>query len=163
VAPAPGRSLSTAPPASLAGATHVVVGPGPGDPASAGRVLDWITAALDTRTPLLGVCLGHQALGVALGARLERAPRPVHGEDHLVYHGGDGLFAGIPSPARFTRYHSLHLTGLPPELQRTAWTTDDLVMAVAHRDLPAWGVQFHPESMLSPHGLSMLESFLAVV
>jgi len=144
----------------LARVSHVVLGPGPGDPACSGRLLDWVTAALRRRQPLLGVCLGHQALGVALGARLERTPRPVHGEAHTVRHGGEGLFAGLPDPALFTRYHSLHLRDLPPDLRLTAWTEDGLVMAVAHRALPAYGVQFHPESMLSAGGLDLLANFL---
>ena len=146
--------------ALLASATHLVLGPGPGDPASSGRLLDWVNVALAGQRPLLGVCLGHQALGVALGARLERAARPVHGEAHAVHHRGDGLFAGLPDPALFTRYHSLHLRGLPAELCLTAWTDDDLVMAVAHRELPAFGVQFHPESMLSAAGLDLLANYL---
>ena len=145
---------------SLAGASHVVLGPGPGDPASSGRLLDWVDAGLRRRLPLLGVCLGHQALGVALGARLERTARPVHGEAHAVRHDGGGLFAGLPDPALFTRYHSLHLCELPATLRRTAWTDDGLVMAVAHRELPAFGVQFHPESMLSAGGLDLLANFL---
>jgi anthranilate synthase len=145
----------------LGESTHVVVGPGPGDPASAGRLPDWIESALAAGVPLLGVCLGHQALGLACGARLPRAPRPVHGEDHLVHHEGAGLFLGIPAPARFTRYHSLMLTALPPALRCTAWTDDHLVMAIEHRHRPAWGVQFHPESMLSPRGLELLANFLS--
>ena len=86
----------------------------------------------------------------------------MHGEDHLLYHAAAGLFAGISSPVRFTRYHSLCLTGLPPSLVQQAWTRDGLNMAVAHRRLPAWGVQFHPESMLSSHGLDLLANFIAV-
>ncbi len=142
-------------------ATHLVLGPGPGDPVSSGRLLDWIEAALRERCPLLAVCLGHQALGVALGARLDRAARPVHGEAHIVHHDGEGLFAGLPQPALLTRYHSLHLRDLPPDLRLTAWTDDGLVMAVAHRDLPACGVQFHPESMLSAAGFDLLANFLS--
>jgi anthranilate synthase/aminodeoxychorismate synthase-like glutamine amidotransferase len=143
-----------------AGATHLVLGPGPGDPASSGRLLAWVEAGLARRLPLLGVCLGHQALGVALGARLARAERPVHGEAHAVHHDGEGLFRGLPAPAPFTRYHSLCLCDLPPRLRRTAWTNDGLVMAIAHATLPACGVQFHPESMLSPAGLDLLANFL---
>ena len=144
----------------LGDATHVVVGPGPGEPATSGRMLDWIRAALDARVPLLGVCLGHQALGLALGARLVRAPRPVHGEDHEVLHTGRGLFAGLPTPVRFTRYHSLCLTGLPARLRVDARAADGTVMAITVEGTPAWGVQFHPESMLSPHGLDLLTAFL---
>ncbi|HJW76357.1 MAG TPA: chorismate-binding protein, partial [Thermoleophilia bacterium] len=142
------------------GPTHVVVGPGPGDPTTSGRLLDWVTAVLARRLPFLGICLGHQALGMVLGATLDRAPRPVHGEDHPVVHDGSGPFAGLPSPASFTRYHSLHLVDLPSELRVCGRTFDGLVMAVAHRHLPAWGVQFHPESMLSPRGLDLLANFL---
>lgn len=144
----------------LAGATHVVVGPGPGDPSGSGRLLEWTSAALEAGLPLLGICLGHQALGVLLGARLIRAPRPIHGESDAITHGGAGLFRGIPSPARFTRYHSLCLVDLPACMQDTASGTDGTVMAMEHTELPAWGVQFHPESMLSPHGMRLLSNFL---
>ncbi|HMK91680.1 MAG TPA: chorismate-binding protein, partial [Thermoleophilia bacterium] len=144
----------------LGDASHVVVGPGPGEPGTSGRVLDWIRAALEAGVPLLGVCLGHQALGLALGARLVPAPRPVHGEDHEVLHTGRGLFAGLPASIRFTRYHSLCLTDLPHGLRVDARTADGTVMAIAVEGAPAWGVQFHPESMLSPHGLALLTTFL---
>jgi anthranilate synthase/aminodeoxychorismate synthase-like glutamine amidotransferase len=154
--------IDHAEPADLSGVSHVVVGPGPGEPATSARVLDWVAAAADAAVPLLGVCLGHQAIGVHFGARLERAPRPVHGEAHPVTHGGAGLFADIPSPAPFTRYHSLCLTDLPPELRVDARSDDGVVMAVSHESVPAFGVQFHPESMLSPHGLRLLANFLAL-
>ena len=146
----------------LRGVTHVVLGPGPGEPATSGRMLDWVATTVKARLPLLGVCLGHQAIGVHFDARLERAPRPVHGEAHDVLHTGAGLFAGIPSPAPFTRYHSLHLVHLPPQLKRQAVTEDGVIMAVSHYSLPVWGVQFHPESMLSPHGLTLLTNFLSM-
>jgi len=154
-----------APHPALAHATHMLIGPGPGDPETSGAILEWVAEALARRLPYLGVCLGHQALGVALGARLARAPRPVHGEAHPMYHTGRGLFAGIASPELFTRYHSLCLTDLPPVLTCEAWTGGDgpddaVVMAVAHTGLPAWGVQFHPESMLSRAGLALLANFL---
>jgi anthranilate synthase len=149
-------------PPNLRGVTHVVLGPGPGEPATSGRMLDWVAAAVAARLPLLGVCLGHQAIGVHFDARLERAPRPVHGEAHDVFHAGAGLFAGIPSPAPFTRYHSLHLVHLPPQLIRQAVTEDGVIMAFSHYSLPVWGVQFHPESMLSPYGLTLLTNFLAM-
>jgi anthranilate synthase/aminodeoxychorismate synthase-like glutamine amidotransferase len=147
--------------AALAAATHVVLGPGPGDPYTSGEALDWVAAALTRGLPFLGVCLGHQALGVHLGARLERAPRPVHGKAHAVHHTGRGLFAGLASPVLCTRYHSLCLTDLPAELAADARTDDGVVMAVAHMSRPAWGVQFHPESMLSKAGLELLDAFLA--
>ena len=162
--------------AALGDATHVLVGPGPGDPWTAGHTLDWVAAALDSGRPFLGVCLGHQALGVYCGARLRRAPRPVHGEAHLMRHRRRGVLAGVPDPAPFTRYNSLVIEGLPDELTVEAWShpddgrraprpggaDGDLIMAIAHRRLPAWGVQFHPESMLSPHGLDLLGNFLGM-
>ena len=148
----------------MARATHLLIGPGPGDPDTSGAILSWVAVALARRQPFLGVCLGHQALGVALGAPLIRAPRPIHGEAHPIHHTGRGLFAGIASPELFTRYHSLCLTELPASLTREAWTDDgaggEVVMAVAHTGLPAWGVQFHPESMLSRAGLALLANFL---
>lgn len=161
----------------LSWATHLVVGPGPGEPATAGRTLEWTRAALESRLPFLGICLGHQALGVALGARLQRSPRPVHGEAFPVEHRGQGIFAGVPSPARFTRYHSLllpslrsakpHLRDLPPTLRLEAWTGGEgaearLCMAISYAHGPAWGVQFHPESMLSEHGMVLLGNFLSL-
>ena len=147
--------------AVLAAVTHLVLGPGPGDPHTSGKALEWVGAALARGLPFLGVCLGHQALGVHLGARLERAPRPVHGEAHAVHHTGRGLFAGLASPRLCTRYHSLCLTDLPSELAVDAWTDDGVVMAISHVNRPAWGVQFHPESMLSEAGLELLDAFLA--
>ena len=146
----------------LGGVQGLVVGPGPGEPRTAGRTLGWVEAALAAGVPLLGVCLGHQALGMVVGARLERAPRPVHGEDHPVFHTGRGVFAGLPSPSRFTRYHSLHLVDLPSCLTKEAWTEDGVVMAIALADRPAWGVQFHPESMLSVDGLELLANYLSM-
>lgn len=144
----------------LSWATHLVVGPGPGEPATAGRTLEWTRAALAAGLPFLGICLGHQALGVALGARLGRSPRPVHGEAFPVEHRGQGIFAGLPSPARFTRYHSLLIRDLPPTLRLEAWTPEArLCMAVSHG--PAWGVQFHPESLLSEYGMVLLSNFLS--
>jgi anthranilate synthase/aminodeoxychorismate synthase-like glutamine amidotransferase len=142
----------------------MLIGPGPGDPDTSGAILEWVAGALERRLPFLGVCLGHQALGVALGAPLVRAPRPIHGEAHPIHHTGRGLFAGIASPELFTRYHSLCLAELPANLTREAWTADEsggeVVMAVTHTDAPAWGVQFHPESMLSRAGLALLANFL---
>ncbi len=142
--------------------THVVVSPGPGRPEQAGCTLALVEAVLG-RLPLLGVCLGHQAPGLALGARLERGP-PVHGKASAVAHGGTGLFAGLPQPLTVGRYHSLHLPAahLPPVLRVTARSEDGLVMGIAHDTLPAWGVQFHPESILCPDGPRLLANFLAV-
>ena len=144
----------------LKGFTHLVVGPGPKDPFTAGRVLEWTEKALAAGLPLLGVCLGHQALGVALGAELYREA-PVHGEAHAVFHTGEGLFRGIPSPAPFARYHSLALRRLSPGLRLLAWTEDGVPMAIWD-GRRAYGVQFYPESLLSPYGMLLLARLLEV-
>ncbi|MGG5889176.1 anthranilate synthase component II [Falsiroseomonas sp. HC035] len=140
----------------------IVLSPGPCTPNEAGICLDLIGAAAARRLPLLGVCLGHQAIGQAFGGRVVRAPEPVHGKVWDVTHGGTDIFAGIPSPFRATRYHSLVVEDLPETLLPTARTADGLVMGLAHRDLPVWGVQFHPESIASEHGHDLLRNFLAL-
>jgi anthranilate synthase component 2/anthranilate synthase/phosphoribosyltransferase len=140
----------------------IVLSPGPCTPNQAGICLDLIGAAAVRRLPLLGVCLGHQAIGQAFGGRVVRAPEPVHGKVWDVTHGGTDIFAGIPSPFRATRYHSLVVEDLPETLLPTARTADGLVMGLAHRDLPVWGVQFHPESIASEHGHDLLRNFLAL-
>ncbi|GAA6734735.1 aminodeoxychorismate components I/II [Thermus oshimai] len=144
----------------LQGHTHLLLGPGPKDPFTSGRVLDWTRLALREGVPFLGVCLGHQALGVALGAELFQAP-PVHGEAHPVFHGGEGLFQGFPNPLPFARYHSLALRNLPEGVRLLAWTEDGLPMAIWDGGV-AFGVQFHPESILSPWGMELLARFLEV-
>jgi len=108
------------------------------------------------------VCLGHQAVGQAFGGRVVRAPAPVHGKVWNVTHSGTDIFAGLPSPFRATRYHSLVVEDLPDTLVGTAHTADGLLMGLAHRDLPIWGVQFHPESIASEHGHDLLRNFLAL-
>ncbi|WP_439594788.1 anthranilate synthase component II [Falsiroseomonas sp.] len=140
----------------------IVLSPGPCTPNEAGICLDLIGAAAEARMPLLGVCLGHQAIGQAFGGRVVRAPEPVHGKVWEVTHGGTDIFAGVPSPFRATRYHSLVVEDLPETLIPTARTADGLVMGLAHRDLPIWGVQFHPESIASEHGHDLLRNFLAL-
>jgi anthranilate synthase/aminodeoxychorismate synthase-like glutamine amidotransferase len=142
----------------LGDASHIVIGPGPGEPATSGRVLDWTKAALTSKRPVLGICLGHQAIGVAMGATLKRA-KPIHGEVHPVTHRGQGLFTGLSNPALFTRYNSLMLTHLPKTVRLEAWT-DDLCIGISAKDGRVWGVQFHPESMLSQGGMVLLENFL---
>ncbi len=139
-------------------ATHLVVGPGPKDPFTAGRVLEWTQRALEVGLPLLGVCLGHQALGVLLGGELYRE-RPVHGEAHLVFHTGEGIFRGLPSPLPFTRYHSLAVKD--PRALVLAWTEDGVLQALWDGRV-AFGVQFHPESLLSEWGMVLLARFLEV-
>jgi anthranilate synthase component 2 len=139
----------------------VVISPGPGTPEQAGVTLDLIRAAGDL--PLLGICLGEQALAQVHGARVERAPEPVHGKTSMIHHDGSTLFAGLANPFEATRYHSLIVARDSvddAELRITAWTTDGLVMAVEHRRNPHFGVQFHPESYLSHCGMDILARFL---
>jgi para-aminobenzoate synthetase component 2 len=142
----------------------VIVSPGPGRPESAGRTMPLILAAERRGIPLLGVCLGHQALGAAHGATVERAPAPRHGKSSRVTHDGSPLFAGLPNPFEAARYHSLVVRedSLPPELAVTARSDDGVVMAVAHRGRSVFGVQFHPESVLTPEGEKLLGNFLAI-
>ena len=141
----------------------VLLSPGPGHPSDAGCFTE-LLQILPAGTPVLGVCLGHQALGVACGGRVDRGPEPVHGKASLVHHEGRGILAGVPSPFEAGRYHSLVVVRdeLPSELELTAWTDDDLVMGTQHRELPRFGVQFHPESILTPEGPKIVENFLAL-
>ena len=138
----------------------VVLSPGPGRPADAG-IMPALIAALPAATPLLGVCLGHQALAEHYGARLELDPIPTHGKASLVHHAHDALFAGLPNPFPAGRYHSLRVARatLPECLQLTAWSEEGHVMGLRHRTLPRHGVQFHPESFLTPDGLLVLAHF----
>ena len=139
----------------------IVFSPGPCTPSESGNALD-IIRRLHTEVPMLGICLGHQAIGAALGGRVIRASEPVHGRASEVFHSGRGLLAGLPSPFAACRYHSLIVAreGLPAELEVTAWTADGTVMAIAHRELPVVGLQFHPEAILTEHGYRMLSGFL---
>ena len=142
----------------------ILLSPGPCTPNEAGICLPLIGAAASAGVPLLGVCLGHQAIGQAFGGTVVRAPVPVHGKVWDIHHRDSDVFAGLPNPFRATRYHSLVVRreDLPPELEATAWTEDGLVMGLAHRDLPIWGVQFHPESIASQHGHDLLRNFLTL-
>jgi anthranilate synthase component 2 len=141
----------------------IVLSPGPCTPNDAGICLDLIKQAAPT-IPILGVCLGHQAIGQAFGGDVVRAPVPVHGKLSEVHHGGDGVFRGINGPFQATRYHSLVVDRprLPDHLAVTAETHDRLIMGLAHRTLPAHGVQFHPESIASEHGHLILKNFLDI-
>jgi anthranilate synthase component 2 len=139
--------------------SHLVISPGPGRPANAGATLE-IVRRLAPATPTLGVCLGHQAIVEAFGGEVGQAQRLVHGKASLVTHGGDGLFAGLPNPLEAGRYHSLAATVVPGELEVTARTDDGEVMGVRHRDFPVDGIQFHPESVLTPNGRDLLATFL---
>jgi len=141
---------------------RIVISPGPCTPTEAGISLGLITAAAAARTPLLGVCLGHQSIGQAFGGVVERAGRLMHGKTSRIRHDGRGVFAGLPTPFTATRYHSLVVNdALPPGLEATAWTEDrGELMGLRHRELPIQGVQFHPESFLTEHGHAMLKNFL---
>ncbi|MFM1863237.1 MAG: hypothetical protein RLZ26_1759 [Pseudomonadota bacterium] len=141
----------------------IVLSPGPCDPDQAGICLPLVRAAAGAGVPLLGVCLGHQTIGQAFGGRVVRAPEIVHGKVRDILHAGTGIFRGLPSPLRATRYHSLVVAreGLPDCLEITAWSEDGTIMGLRHRDHPIEGVQFHPESIASEHGHAMLSNFLA--
>jgi para-aminobenzoate synthetase component 2 len=146
----------------LDGFDGVLISPGPGIPEKAGVSMAAVTAAADAELPLLGVCLGHQAIGVAFGAVVERAPELLHGKTSDVLHGGDGVLAGLPTPFTATRYHSLTVREdtLPDELEVTARTASGVVMGIRHRGLPIEGVQFHPESVLTQGGHRLLGNWL---
>jgi anthranilate synthase/aminodeoxychorismate synthase-like glutamine amidotransferase len=142
--------------------SHVIVSPGPCSPAEAGISTE-LVRRLGATTPVLGVCLGHQCIGAAYGGDVVRAGRPMHGRASPVVHDGTGVFEGLPSPLLAARYHSLVIAHdtLPRELRVTATAGDDgEIMAVAHREHPVWGVQFHPESAVSEYGYAMLDRFL---
>ena len=143
-----------------AGPRAIVLSPGPGVPEAAGVCVELTRAA--AAVPLLGVCLGHQALAVACGGRVVRAPVPRHGKTSAVHHAGAGIFAGLAEPFEATRYHSLvaERASLPAELEVVAWTDDGLVMGIAHRSRPHFGVQFHPEAYLTRGGKRLLGNFL---
>ncbi|WP_300267977.1 aminodeoxychorismate/anthranilate synthase component II [Microbacterium sp.] len=143
----------------------VLLSPGPGRPRDAGASVDIVTLAVARTQPLLGVCLGHQAIGAAFGTEVSEAPELMHGMVSAIEHDGSVLFHGIPSPVDVGRYHSLALdeAALPPELIATARTASGTVMAIAHRDLPILGVQFHPESVLTQHGYRLLANWLESV
>jgi anthranilate synthase/aminodeoxychorismate synthase-like glutamine amidotransferase len=141
--------------------TAVVLSPGPCTPNEAGCSLE-IVRELQHELPILGICLGHQAIAAAMGGRIDRAPEAVHGRTSPVHHNGRGIFAGLPNPLVACRYHSLIVeeAGLPPVLEVTARTADGLVMAIAHCERPVVGLQFHPESILTEAGYPLLANFL---
>ncbi len=136
-----------------------VISPGPGHPQAAGGSVALAAACIEARLPLLGVCLGHQAIALACGGTVERVA-PVHGKVAQVRHDGTGLFAALPSPIGATRYHSLAVASVPSALRPNAWSEDGVVMGLRHRHAPAHGVQFHPESVASEGGRVLLAAFL---
>jgi anthranilate synthase/aminodeoxychorismate synthase-like glutamine amidotransferase len=139
----------------------VVLSPGPCTPSEAGCSVA-VVRELAGEFPILGVCLGHQAIAAAFGGRVVRAPQPRHGRTSLVTHASLGLFEGVPSPLCVCRYHSLVVDdeSLPAELKATAWADDGAMMALEHKSLPVFGVQFHPEAALTEHGYALLSNFL---
>lgn len=143
----------------------ILLSPGPCDPSQAGICLALTEAAAETRTPLMGVCLGHQTIGQAFGGKVVRCHEIVHGKMGMMHHTGKGLFKGLPSPFKATRYHSLVVdrATLPACLEVTAELEDGTIMGLQHRELPIHGVQFHPESIASEHGHKLLKNFLDTV
>ena len=142
--------------------TGLVISPGPGDPTDGG-VSNAIIDRFHTQVPVLGVCLGHQCMGHVFGGVVTRAPRLMHGKTSMIYHDGKGLFAGLPNPFEATRYHSLIVEEpLPDDLEVTAFTAEGEVMGLRHKRYPVEGVQFHPESILTPNGKDILRNFLAL-
>jgi anthranilate synthase component 2 len=139
----------------------IVISPGPCSPNEAGISLELITR-LAGRIPILGVCLGHQAMGQAFGGKVVHAKTLMHGKTSAIHHSGKGVFDGLPTPFTATRYHSLAVEreSLPACLEVTAWTEDGEIMGLRHHDLPIEGVQFHPESILTEHGHAMVKNFL---
>jgi len=140
--------------------SHIVISPGPGRPEDAG-ICEAAIKSFCSRIPILGVCLGHQCIAQAFGGRVRRARKVFHGKTSLIYHDGVGIFCGLPSPFKATRYHSLEVdeSSVPEELRVAAWTDEGEVMAIRHKNLPLWGLQFHPESFLTEVGTEILKNF----
>ncbi|MFZ1427678.1 MAG: aminodeoxychorismate/anthranilate synthase component II [Geminicoccaceae bacterium] len=143
--------------------SHIIVSPGPCTPTEAG-ISNAVITGFGPLVPILGVCLGHQCIGHALGGKVDRARRPMHGKTSRIRHDGSGVFKGLPDPLQVTRYHSLIVEdeGLPAALRVTARSEDGEIMALAHREWPLVGVQFHPEAVLTEHGHQLLRNFLAL-
>ncbi|HHV58356.1 MAG TPA: aminodeoxychorismate/anthranilate synthase component II [Firmicutes bacterium] len=146
------------------GAERIVLSPGPGRPEDAGICVELIRK-LEGRIPLLGICLGHQAIGYAYGGKIVKAGKIVHGKTSMIIHNGHWVFYGVKNPICATRYHSLVIEkeSLPEELEITARTSDGTIMGIKHKKLPVYGVQFHPESVLTENGKQILKNFLGVI
>jgi anthranilate synthase/aminodeoxychorismate synthase-like glutamine amidotransferase len=143
--------------------SHLVISPGPGEPLKDDGVSSNAMRYFTGRIPVLGVCLGHQCLGAVYGARVGRAANPMHGKTSPIIHNGQGIFKNIPSPFDAMRYHSLIVyEPIPPELEVIAFTPDGEIMGIRHREQPTFGVQFHPESILTQYGRELLKNFLEV-
>ncbi len=143
------------------GPDRIILSPGPGKPEDAGRCVD-IIRRVGRKVPTMGVCLGHQCIGIAFGGTVSRAPAPMHGKTSLIRHDGKGIYAGLDGPITATRYHSLAIRpdGFPESLKVTAVTADGEIMGVRHREYPIEGVQFHPESILTEEGKKLMTNFL---
>jgi len=141
----------------------IIISPGPGGPEEAGRTIE-LMVEMAGKVPILGVCLGHQAIAVTFGARVVQAPRIMHGKPSLILHDGEGIYKGLESPFEAIRYHSLIVdeNSLPPELKVSAWTKEGEVMGIRHTYYPMEGVQFHPESILTQKGASLIGNFIAM-
>ncbi|MBN1901265.1 aminodeoxychorismate/anthranilate synthase component II [Candidatus Sumerlaeota bacterium] len=142
---------------------HIVISPGPCTPNEAGMSCD-VIRHFASAIPILGVCLGHQCIGAVFGGVVERAPEVMHGKTSMIYHNSGAIFHDLPNPFEATRYHSLIVRreGLPEVLEITAWNEENLIMGLKHRELPVWGAQFHPESILTPYGKKLLENFISI-
>ncbi len=141
----------------------IVISPGPGHPANPKDIGTCLGIIRESSVPLLGICLGHQAIAVAFGGEVSHSPSgPLHGKTSLIYHNGSSIYQGLPNPVVGGRYHSLAITKLPRKLEVTARTQDGMIMGVKHRKRPIFGLQFHPESVLTPQGLRIIENFLVV-
>lgn len=142
---------------------HIVVSPGPCTPNEAGMSND-VIRSFGTRIPIFGVCLGHQCIGAVFGGIVSRASQVMHGKTSMIHHNEKTIFTEIPNPFEATRYHSLIVEreGLPDVLEITAWNEEGLIMGLKHKDLPIWGVQFHPESILTPFGKKLLKNFISI-
>lgn len=143
--------------------THILISPGPGSPEKDSGISNDVIRLLGETTPILGVCLGQQCMGHVFGGQVVRAPRLMHGKTSPIYHNGEGIFAGLPSPFTATRYHSLIVQEpLPDVLEATAHTAEGELMGLRHKTLPIFGVQFHPESILTEYGHDILRNFLSL-
>ncbi len=140
---------------------RIIISPGPCTPNEAGISCE-VVSHFAGKLPILGVCLGHQAIGQVFGGKVVRAPRLMHGKTSLIHHDGLGVYRGLENPFEATRYHSLTVTDVPDCLVKTSWTDEDELMGVRHRDYPIEGVQFHPESFLTGQGMKLLENFLKI-
>ncbi|MBL51295.1 MAG: anthranilate/aminodeoxychorismate synthase component II [Candidatus Marinimicrobia bacterium] len=139
----------------------IIISPGPGTPSESG-ISKQIIQEYMNKQPILGVCLGHQCIGEVFGSTVKSSQRILHGKASLIHHMNSGIFKGIPSPFQAARYHSLSLDSVPENFFKTAWTNDHEIMGIQHEALPLFGVQFHPESFLTPMGPKILENFLNV-